>query len=116
MISEKLRRYENLHILLWLMKDTCWVLFWKTGGLIMIAPTLFVAFHITYLSRKNIPELLHNIAVACWITANSVWMVGEFYFEDGTRDLASGFFISGLGVILFYYAYYLPFVVKRKKP
>ena len=82
----------------------------------MIAPTLFVAFHITYLSRKNIPELLHNIAVACWITANSVWMVGEFYFEDGTRDLASGFFISGLGVILFYYAYYLPFVVKRKKP
>lgn len=114
MISEKMRRYENLHILLWLLKDTCWVLLWKTGGIIMIIPTLFVAFHITFLSRKNIPELLHNIAVTCWISANSIWMIGEFYFDDKTRNLASGFFIFGLSVILFYYLYYVPFVENKK--
>jgi hypothetical protein len=114
MISDKIRQVENLHILLWLLKDTCWVLIWKTGGMIMIVPTLFVAFYITFLSRKNIPELLHNIAVTCWIIANSIWMIGEFYFDDETRTFASIFFILGLAVILFYYLYYLPFVANRK--
>ena len=25
---KKIRGYENLHILLWLLKDTCWVMLW----------------------------------------------------------------------------------------
>jgi hypothetical protein len=26
------------------------------------------------------------VATCCWITANVVWMVGEFYFDDRTVD------------------------------
>ena len=40
---QKLRHYENLHIPLWLLKDTCWMLQWKLLGVTMIIPTLSVA-------------------------------------------------------------------------
>lgn len=76
---QSLREYENLHIVLWLLKDTCWLMLWKTGGIIMIVPTVAVAFHITWLNRKNIDQLFHNIAVSNWICANAVWMIGEFF-------------------------------------
>ena len=107
----KIREYENLHILLWLLKDTCWVLLWETGGIIMIIPTIAVAFHITWLSRHEASELFHNLAVVFWICANSVWMIGEFYFDDTLRPVSTAFFIAGLFAILFYYAVLLP----RKK-
>ncbi|MFM9007686.1 MAG: hypothetical protein ACKORE_03805 [Bacteroidota bacterium] len=32
----RFRAYENFHIVLWLLKDTCWVSDFKTAGLIMI--------------------------------------------------------------------------------
>ncbi|MFM2190236.1 MAG: hypothetical protein RL491_622, partial [Bacteroidota bacterium] len=25
----RIRQYENLHIFLWLVKDTCWIMDWK---------------------------------------------------------------------------------------
>lgn len=78
MISNRLREYENFHIVLWLLKDTCWVMDFKVPGLIMILPTISVALHITWLHRKSMAELLHNLAVVLWISANSVWMIGEF--------------------------------------
>jgi len=34
-----------------------------------------------------------------WIIANSIWMVGEFYFKDGLKILAFAFFIVGLLLI-----------------
>ena len=30
-------RFDNVHVLLWLIKDTCWMLEWKVLGTIMIA-------------------------------------------------------------------------------
>lgn len=103
-----LRQYENLHILLWLIKDTCWISDFKIGGMVMIIPTFIAAIYIAYITRHRIPEFLHNIAVCCWITANCIWMIGEFYFEDTTRPYAIVFFASGLIVLAFYYLYYLP--------
>ena len=38
-----IRHYENLHIPLWLIKDTCWMMEFKVLGVCMIAPTLIVA-------------------------------------------------------------------------
>jgi hypothetical protein len=55
--------------------------------------------------------LLHNLAVCFWITANSVWMTGEFYYDDGTRPYAIIFFIAGLLCVAYYY---LGFFRKRK--
>jgi hypothetical protein len=93
-----IRKIENLHIAMWLLKDTCWVLSYKSAGMLMILPTLSVAFYLTYKLRNSTTELLHNLAVCCWIIANSVWMTGEFYANDGYRTYAAQFF--GLGLLL----------------
>lgn len=108
---KNIREYENLHIVLWLIKDTCWVMLWKIPGLIMIVPTIGVAMHITWLGRKNTSELLHNIAVSCWICANSIWMIGEFFYDDTLRPVSIVFFASGVIAVAVYYLIVLP----RKK-
>ncbi|HMT28250.1 MAG TPA: hypothetical protein PKD91_03110 [Bacteroidia bacterium] len=105
---KKIREYENLHILLWLLKDTCWVMLWEIPGMIMIIPTLAVAVHITWIRRHIISDLFHNLAVCMWISANSIWMTGEFFLEDSLRPIAMVFFMSGLVTVLFYYLRVLP--------
>jgi len=105
---KEIREYENLHILLWLLKDTCWVLLWEIGGLIMIIPTIAVAIHITWLRRKIISDLYHNLAICMWISANSIWMIGEFFFDDGIRPIAIFFFLAGLLMVSIYYIIILP--------
>ena len=103
-----IRKFENMHIALWLLKDTCWVLTLKTAGMIMIGPTLGLAMYITWRTRRMRAELYHNLAVCCWIAANSVWMFGEFYRDDGTRPVAVVFFAAGIGCIGYYYLGLLP--------
>lgn len=97
------RAYENAHIFLWLLKDCSWVHSWRILGLTMIIPTLFVQLHLTWKARKDIHEVLHNIAVACWISANATWMLGEFYFADGWREYAKWFFDAGIAIMVYYY-------------
>jgi hypothetical protein len=117
---KNIREYENLHIALWLLKDTCWVTAgtfptdsfwyhaWHVLGMLMIIPTLGVAIHITWRARKQISDLFHNIAVCLWITANAVWMTGEFFYDDGTRGFAKFFFAAGIIVVGVYYAIHFP--------
>jgi hypothetical protein len=100
---KKLRKFENFHILLWLLKDTCWVMTWRTMGMIMIAPTVLLAFFITWKFRSLRSELYHNLAVCSWLVANSVWMTGEFFYNDTTRHAASVFFALGFVFIGWYY-------------
>jgi hypothetical protein len=104
----KIREYENLHILLWLLKDTCWVMLWEVAGLIMIVPTIGVAIHITWLRRHIRADLFHNMAICFWIAANSIWMIGEFFFDDTLRPAAIIFFVSGLISVGYYYILVLP--------
>jgi hypothetical protein len=35
--------------------------------------------------------------------ANTVWMIGEFFFDDTLRPYAMVFFISGLVVLLYHH-------------
>lgn len=109
------RALENFHIVLWLFKDLCWCSNAKTMGLLLIIPTLLLAIYILYLHWSEKVERLHNAAVVCWICANSVWMLGEFYFEDGLRDYALLFFISGIICISYYYLSELFLKVNQKK-
>ncbi|MFM2134978.1 MAG: hypothetical protein RL021_378 [Bacteroidota bacterium] len=98
-----IRKFENFHILLWLVKDLCWVTLSKAAGVIMIAPTLSLALFITWRNKDDRAELMHNIAICMWICANSIWMIGEFFLEDSTRQLAVVFFVAGLLSMLYYY-------------
>lgn len=77
----------------------------KIGGMVMIVPTFLAAVFLTYISRAHRSELFHNLAVTAWITANAIWMIGEFYFKDTLRPYAIVFFILGLLVIAFYYLF-----------
>lgn len=97
------RKIENLHILLWLLKDICWAADLKWLGTFMILPTLSVAFWLTWKMRRSYSELMHNLAVILWIGANSAWMVGEFFFDDKTRPLALVFFALGISLLLVFY-------------
>ncbi len=99
---KSIRKVENMHIACWLVKDTCWVLDLQLLGIIMIFPTLFIAFFITFKFRKLVSEFYHNLAVCFWIMANTTWMIGEFYFDDSLRPVATVFFIVGLLVLIIY--------------
>lgn len=102
---KSIRKFENLHIVCWLIKDTCWVLDLKILGIIMVLPTLFLAFFITYKFRKMVSEFYHNLSVCFWIMANTSWMIGEFYIDDSLRPLSTLFFIAGLLVLIIYYGF-----------
>jgi len=79
----KLRKFENLHIIFWLIKDMSWSMGWKLMGISMIIPTLLISIYMTNKFKGNPTEWFHNIAVICWIVANSYWMISEFYeFEE----------------------------------
>ncbi|MEI9815379.1 MAG: hypothetical protein WDO18_23225 [Acidobacteriota bacterium] len=99
------RKIENLHVSLWLLKDVSWCSEWHALGLFMIFPTLLVALKICWDTRRSLSDLVHNIAVALWICANTVWMIGEFYFQDGTRPFARVFFYAGMVLLASYYTW-----------
>jgi hypothetical protein len=78
-----LRKFENLHIIFWLVKDMSWSMGWRIMGISMILPTLLLSIYLTKKFKENPSERYHNIAVICWIVANSYWMISEFYgFEE----------------------------------
>jgi len=113
-IPYKFRNVENLHILLWLIKDACWALNLKLPALIMIIPTRLVAILITWHTRKITGELLHNLAIDFWITANCTWMIGEFFGWDvnligsyGLRQFSVLPFGIGLSILGYYYLVYM---------
>ena len=102
---------ENLHVLFWLVKDISWCLVWRPLGLLMVVPTLGIALGIAWRTRASKSELAHNLAIVCWITANSYWMSSEFFGFDAVRvlphvtgkQLALLPFMVGLGILAYYY-------------
>lgn len=83
----------------------------------MIFPTLSVAIYIMWKNRQLVSELVHNLAIAFWITANSMWMIFEF---TGTDEQLKYYclvpFLTGLMVLVFYYGWYVPFGRKKRLP
>ena len=100
---EKIKKYESLHIVFWLIKDSCWMFEAKLLGVLMIIPTLSIAAYIIYITRKT-TDLFLNLAILFWICANSFWMYSEFFNNGAYKLVASIPF--GLGFIfvgIFYY-------------
>lgn len=76
---------------------------WKQAAVIMIIPTIFMALWIVIKSSSNILNFVPNLAVLCWILANAIWMLDEFYLP-GIKFYSLIPFISGL-VLMFYYIF-----------
>ncbi len=90
-----LRHFENLHIPLWLLKDTCWMMEWRVLGIIMIVPTVSVALYLTFKSRFS-KDFYINLAVSFWIAANSYWMCCEFFGHEELKYYAGIPFVLGM--------------------
>lgn len=119
----KVKRLENFHVFLWLMKDVSWCNTWIKFGVFAAVPTLGLQIYIAWLTRKNFVEFIHNIAVCLWLCANITWMVGEFLFNGGDDWfdihmiwLPDIFFFCGIGIVGLFYLYQLfLFVLKGDK-
>jgi len=91
---------EYAHVFLWLVKDMCWAQGWKTAGTVVVLPTIFVAFMITWIQRKQKLTLIHNIAISVWISSNSLWMLAEFYHkEEILKPISTAGFALGLLIL-----------------
>jgi hypothetical protein len=96
----KIRQYENLHIVFWLIKDTCWMLELKLFGAIMIVPTVLLCMWIIYKTRTSL-DVYINLAILFWIAANSFWMLTEFFGDVANKHYAGipfaiGFIFVGI--------------------
>jgi hypothetical protein len=89
-IPLRYRKMENLHIVFWLFKDVSWCMIWKPLGIAMIIPTLAIAIVIAVRTRQYMSEVCHNLAIVFWISANSYWMISEFFEID--EQVISGWF------------------------
>ena len=100
----KIKHYENIHIALWLLKDTCWMLQWKSLGVFMIIPTVLVALIIAIKTWKEYEdEFWINLAVLFWITGNSFWMLCEFYKHEELKNIAGIPFVAGMISVAYFY-------------
>ena len=123
---------EHIYVIFWVMKDLFWglgtgtveglsgrtsegrkvVIFFESAAIISAAGSLFSFLMAAYLSRRNGTRFLDAVSGVCWILANSVWMVGEFFLrydnlemDDGDQGndidgrVASSFFFS-VGIMI----------------
>ncbi len=115
-IPIRYRKMENFHIVFWLLKDISWCMLWKPLGIAMIFPTLIIAIIITIRNRQYMSEVCHNLAIVFWITANSYWMMTEFfefdtisiYLDITYKYLAVIPFSIGILILTWYYLYWKP--------
>ena len=104
---------EYAHVFLWLVKDMCWAMDWKILGCVMVVPTVLAAYAITWIQRKKTATLIHNFSISIWITANSNWMVAEFFgLEAQLKPWSLIGFASGL---LLLFAFYFWLIIKPKR-
>ena len=95
-------KFDNVHVLLWLIKDTCWMLEWRVLGTAMIAPTIAVALFLALRSRFERVFWI-NLAICFWISANSYWMLCEFFGHEDFKNWAGLPFALGFAAVARYY-------------
>lgn len=110
-IPVKFRKMENLHIVFWLFKDISWCMVWRPLGIAMIFPTLIIAIVIAVRTRQYVSEICHNVAIVFWISANSFWMISEFFQFDGIKFYGQitykylAIIPFGIGILILAYFY-----------
>lgn len=122
-IPARYRKMENMHIVFWLLKDISWCMIWKELAMAMVVPTLTIAIIIAWRTRNIAAELAHNLAIAFWISANSLWMISEFFRFDTMvvwrnftgKHLALIPFTIGALILLYYYLFQRPGEIRRHK-
>lgn len=111
----KIRKVENLHIVFWLIKDSCWMFELKWLGVMMVLPTLVIALFIINQTKKS-KEIYINLAILFWIMANSFWMFTEFFdYKEYKLYAAYPFALGFIFVGLYFFKLYTLLVKTKPK-
>lgn len=89
------KHYENVHILLWLGKDTAWNWDWKVMWIIFVIPTVLIGvdfIHKSLFTQRLLIDHAHYCAQFIWVMSNLVWAYGELFLPE-VRDGAISFWI-----------------------
>lgn len=86
---------ETIHIPLWLIKDICWLMEYRTLGVIVAVPTVLVALVMVAITFKDKTAVWTNLSILFWILANANWMLAEFY-NWPTKNYSIWPFLMGL--------------------
>ena len=76
---------------------------WRVLGTAMILPTLGVAIYLAVRSAAE-DTFWINVAICFWISANSYWMLCEFYGREMYKDWAGVPFALGFVSVALFYA------------
>ncbi|MGZ4041208.1 MAG: hypothetical protein ACXVNR_11630 [Bacteroidia bacterium] len=101
-LLDKIRKYESMHIVFWLIKDSCWMLELKWLGALMIIPTVSLAIYLVFKTLKT-RDMYINIAIFFWISANSYWMMMEFFNNNHNKNFAAIPFALGFVFVAAFY-------------
>jgi hypothetical protein len=101
-LIDRIRQFESMHIIFWLIKDSCWMLELKATGTLMIIPTFSLAVYLMYRTYKTLDFYL-NTAIFFWISANSFWMLMEFFNKNLLKGYALIPFIFGIITVMLFY-------------
>ncbi len=94
-----IKLFEKLHIPLWIVKDTFWMLGLGWYSLAFALPTIILSIVLVWFKRGN--EKLMELMMGFWLTANTLWMCHEQFHTD-TQTMALAMFLCGLIVFPFY--------------
>jgi hypothetical protein len=83
-----------MYILFWIAKDLFWswgtgdlphvqemAIFFESAAIACGTMSIFVYILTSYLYRRNLLRLFDCITTILWISANFVWMCGEFFIR-----------------------------------
>lgn len=98
---------ESIHFPMWILKDLAWMLGFGVLSLTLAIPTIIISALLIKWSTRFF-EKMENIAIMCWLTANTLWMSHE-QFGVNTKELAVIMFSFGVIISLSY----LPSLVKK---
>lgn len=105
------KKYLNqLHALLWILKDMFWCIELKPIAIFIGIVTITYSILVVYLK----PTLLH-IGISFWIVANFLWMWSDFYAVNLTPYYMTSFVLGTIFTALSVFRKYGSFHLTNKK-
>ena len=98
--DKKLEMWETFGSVLWFLLDGAWMLDWRLGVTLLVAPAIFCnLLTIIYVEKLN-GSLLAVLAVNSWLLMNVFWILGDMYQMGWALLWAKIAFWSGVSILL----------------
>lgn len=94
--NSKAIKFDSIHLLLWLIKDTVWVMGFKHIAIFMIFPTVGYTCFLLYKNYSDQNYFILYSAILCWLLGNSAWILNDFLFDNKYNKVSYLFFALGI--------------------